>query len=72
MVCEPWPTVNDCCVSGAAPKLASPAWSASITQLPAVVGKETTEPEMVQSEVLAPSTLNRTGLPDGPPVALRV
>ena len=63
IVCEPLPTVNDCCTCGAALKFALPAWLASITQVPAPM-KLTVAPETEHTEVALESMVKTTDRPE--------
>ncbi len=63
IVCMPLPTGNDCCACGAGFQLASPAWLASITQVPTAVN-DTVEPEIEHTEAAAASMVNATVRPD--------
>jgi hypothetical protein len=65
------PTANDCCAWGAGAYCEFPAWLASTVHVP-MPTKLTVAPEIVQTELLAGSTVNVTGFPDGPPVAVTV
>ena len=56
-------TANDCCAWGAAAKVALPAWSASIVQVPPPK-KLTVEPETVHTALPDGSIVNVTGKPE--------
>ena len=56
-------TANDCCAWGAAAKVALPAWSASIVQVPPPK-KLTVEPETVHTALLDGSIVYVTGKPE--------
>jgi hypothetical protein len=71
IVCAPLPTASDCCAWGAGAYSEFPAWLASIVHVP-MPTKLTVEPEIVQTELLAGSTVNVTGFFDSPPVATTV
>ena len=75
IVCEPLPTLNDCCSCGAAAYSALPAWLASIAHMPAP-WKLTVEPEVLPDsmhmELLTGSIVRTTGSPDSPPFAVTV
>ena len=71
-----FPTVNDCCTRGAGANVASPAWSASITHVPAPMN-DTVRPAIVHTLAPVASMVNVTGRPelavaltsyDGPPM----
>jgi hypothetical protein len=57
-----------CRAWGAGWYVASPAWLASMTQLPGWL-KVTVEPEIEQTEVPGESMVKVTGLPEAPPGA---
>jgi hypothetical protein len=56
-------TANDCAACGAAFQFPSPAWLASITQVPEAVN-DTVDPAIEQTDDAVASIVNVTGRPD--------